>query len=345
MLGVHVYKPNDTRNFYRSNSKEFIQPSTYLYGLEDYEIVIMYLSILNWKKFNGPINLYTTLDGYDVFDKLQILPFYNKVDVDILSQQNEKYNIDHRNFWAACKIQLINQLPAPFTILDLDLYVETDLEQAGFFTKQLGVLHFEKHSLSYPFPYTIPGYNLPEDWSWDSYPVNSALVYFGDNEFKTKYTEASLNFMHNNEGKFVMDKINARMIFAEQRLLGEMIKQHNVEYVNIIDGLYYPYHDTDNCYGFTDVMNVRTARFIETDDGLHKHSNIKEVEHYINHLWGFKINLLNDNVLRMKFVTRLLEKVIKDFPQHYDAVRNSLEIMYKTSNFEYAKYFDSIGKR
>lgn len=342
MLGVHIWKPGNVRSglIWNSEEKEYQlkslkNPEEFFF--EDYETIVTYLSVLNWKKYNGKIKLYTNKLGFENFEKLKMTHLWDEIDVTLLEQQDQKYNINSQIFWAACKLQVIQEINEPFTVLDLDLYVEKNLTEAGFFTQQLGILHFEDSSLSYPFPYTMPtpnNFSFPKEWDWSSYAINAAMVYFGDLDFKNRYAEMSLNYMHNNNGKYIMDKLNARMIFAEQRILGEMVYQEKIKYVNIIDGLFYPRHDSDNTYGFVDVLNFRTAKFKESEDAssIHYHTNIKEVETFISHLWGLKQVLSQDLMMRMSFTRRLLEKFIRDFPNEYEDLKNSLEILYASAN-------------
>lgn len=339
MLGVHVFKPNFSRVFLNKekvSKVDWINPTTMIFGMEDYEIVILYLSVLYWKKHNNIIQIYVDEKGYEIFDKLHLLHLYDEIKVFTKSS----YNIDNSIFWAAAKVEAMQDIDQPFTIFDLDLFVTENLEKLNFYNnKDIGILHFEKSSLSYPFPHTMPNYNFPREWTWDSYAINVALLHFNDIGFKNLYVEKSLEYMHNNSKKYIMDKMNARMIFAEQRLLGEMVSVYSKSYDLLIKGLYYPTLDNDNVIGFNDVMNLRTAKFVETEQGVHKHSNIKEMEKHINHLWGFKTVLLNDNLKRFDFMNRLLEKFYQDFPNDYEDLKRSLENLYKTANLSYNEFF------
>jgi hypothetical protein len=337
MRGIHAYYPRvDRYGLTWNNDKKMMNPTNNVddinfINLQDYELIILYLSILSWKKYNGTIELYTNSRGLEMFERLKIAPMWDSIDTSILD--NDNYNIDNQIFWASSKIKVINKLDPPFVILDLDLYVEMNLEEVGFFSKKLGVFHYEDFSLSYPDAYSLPtpnGFSFPSTWDWTAYPTNVAITYYGDMDFKKKYTEMSLNYMHNNNGNYIMDKNNSRMIFAEQRILGEMIKQYDIDTVNIIDGLFEPMGESDLSIGFVDIMNLKTSKFIEVENHpLHDRTNIKYIEHYINHLWGYKAVLMDDKNIRQKFVKRLLSKIEKDYNKYYSNVIETLEIFYK----------------
>jgi hypothetical protein len=339
MLGIHVFRPNFSKVFLKNkNITNWINPTTELFGMEDYEVIILYMSVLFWKKFhNNTITLYTDSVGYEIFEKLNLLHLYD--DVKFI---NNHHYINNKVFWAGCKLEVISEINQPFTIFDLDLYVEKNLEELDFFKKDIGILHFEKSSLSYPYPRTMPFFDFPKEWSWDSLAVNVALLHFNDMSFKNEYAERGLKYIYDNSKdnkEYIMDKMNARMIFSEQRLLGEMISFYKKNYTCLITGQYYPTLENDNCIGFSDVMNLRTAKFVETTEGIHRHSNIKKMELSVNHLWGFKSILLNDNAKRIDFMQRLLEKFFKEFPYNYDMLKTSLETLYKDANKQYTEFF------
>lgn len=309
------------------------------YILHDFEIIIVNLSILTWKLYNGPIELYTNEEGLQIFKDLKLDHLYDKIDITLIEEQKKKYNIDETLFWAAHKLMVMSKLKTPFTILDLDLFVERKLEDMGFFDNDIGLFHFETHGITYmPFPPNIKGYNKvdwPENWDWDSYPVNVALLYFGNQDALDMYTKIALEYMHNNNEPSIYDVYKTRMVFAEQRILGELVDKTDFTTTAIMSGLFAArsYEISDNVIGFIGVKNLKSAIFIETIGGFHKHSNIKLIEQHFNHLWGYKAALINqDNFSdRLLFVSRLLDKVKRDYPSEYDRIRNSLDVWYEAN--------------
>ena len=107
MLGIHVFKPNFSRVFLKNETKtDWINPTTMIFGMEDYEIVILYLSVLYWKKFKNNIRLYVDEKGYEIFDKLNLLHLYNEIKI----FNTSSYNIDNSIFWAASKVQAMQDM-------------------------------------------------------------------------------------------------------------------------------------------------------------------------------------------------------------------------------------------
>jgi len=338
MIGIHCFKPNFKRLQY-SNGETPKSPSSDLFALEDFDVIVQYLSILSWKRYNGDIHLYTTSDGKRILDELNVASLYDYINTDVLDNADDNYNVSA--FWTTCKLQIQKHLPLPYCMLDLDLYVEKNLKEVGFFDKSLGLLHKELFAVSYPHPKCIPGYNIEEDWKWQAYPVNVALLYMNNEEIRTEYIDKALSFIFNSpKEKLTMDYFcAARICMAEQRLFGEIVDNRKPSYNLLIKGLYLPQSWSSNTIGFNDVQNLNPAFFKEdlNMNGDHFKSNIKEVAQWLNHLWGFKNNLIQDRQLKMVFVLRLLLKVKRDYPDFHERILNSIDYMYKRCNEEYAK--------
>ena len=335
MKGIHVFYPNRYRNgmYWDSKEKKFMNdpgskdPNYHPYVLHDFDVIVAYLSVLNWKKYNGEIELYTNEEGLEIFEKLGLAPLYDKIDVKIIDEQIQKNNISTNIFWAGYKLMVLSQLKAPFVVLDLDFYAELSFEDIGFFDKDMGLFHFEEKSLTYPFPPVLKGYDQvdwPQNWDWKSHAVNVALLYFGNQKALEEYTSIALDYMNDNSEGSIYEQFNTRMTFAEQRILGEFVEKSEYTTDVLITGLYYPLYANDNCIGFRDVKNLRNGIFRETDHGLHKHSNITNASLKLNHLWGYKAMLLKNKMDRANFVVRLTEKMERDFPEHYDQLNRGL---------------------
>ena len=339
MKGVHVFYPNKYRNgmVWDNNTRQYVEDDARAaeYAsplvLHDFDVIVAYLSILNWKKYNGKIYLYTNDIGLEIFTKLGLAQLYDHVDTTILKDQEDKWDIDPNIFWAAHKVMVINQLKAPFVIMDFDTYIEMDLTETDFYDNDLGLFHFEAPSLTYPFWTNIKGardFPWPDNWDFSSNAVNVGVVYFGNQQALKEYTDISLKFMDGNKEPSIYEQFNTRMTFAEQKILGEFVKHTDYTTSLLISGLYYPMYENDNMIGFCDVQNLRTGIFKEEDEGIHKHSNINYAKLFLNHLWGYKAVMVVNMYKRLTFVLRLREKLKKSFPDYVEQCEKALENWY-----------------
>jgi hypothetical protein len=337
MTGIHVFYPNDKRAGIRweESEKKYVKNENDFenqFIIYDFEVPIITLSILNWKKFNGKIKLYTNDNGYEMFQSLNLIDYYDEVDITTIDDQLDKYEIDDNVFWACYKLLVLETLKTPFTILDLDLYLETTLNKK-FLNADIGLLHFEDESMTYPFYKNIMGIDRvdwPDSWNFHSNPVNVALTYFGNQDALNQYTDLAIKFMDGNVEPSKYDVFMSRMPFAEQAILGELVDKSDFSTEVLITGLYKSTFHSDNAIGFHDVKNLRPALFLETSnpDTLHYHSNLKVAELMINHLWGYKAILLKDRNYSSEFIERICEKVIKDFPQTNNKLMTGLDNWY-----------------
>ena len=219
LLALHVFW---TRPFLMGNTG-------WEFDLDDFEVISTVLSALLWRKYNGPIKLYTDKEGLDYYNRLGMIDLWNGgIDITTLSKIPETIPADI--FWAAGKIFAIKKEKAPFVVMDTDLmvwdsiapYIEGNKLMA-YHSEDLFDCYLPYEQLKKPANYT-----LNRKWDWTLKPYNTALTYFADDEatakFKKDYTQKAIKFMTNNTER-PADTVS-QMVFAEQRLFAMIAKLH-----------------------------------------------------------------------------------------------------------------------
>ena len=128
MNGVHSFK-----TFYKGGNA---------FKLEDFEIMVMIMSALSWRRYNGKIKLYAdeTFANFVYENNLDFL-WDNGIDIKILSEP--KNNINREIFWAASKMDVINDMKLNEVHMDIDFAAWGKMDE--FLEKDFDVIvsHFE----------------------------------------------------------------------------------------------------------------------------------------------------------------------------------------------------------
>lgn len=246
-------------------------PSGENYRPAFYEVAAMLLSALLWKEFNGSICLYTDRKGYQCIDRLGLSREWDDINLQVLEALPD--DIDWSTFWAGAKIFALKNESSPVAMIDTDLFVWQDIRTLCFKHK-LVTLHRESLIDCYlPKNKLIvgEGYVYPDGLDWSILPCNTAFAYFADNSFKDLYVQEAIRFMRGNTNK--SNDGNARMVFAEQRLLAMLAYREGINIGTLIDDPY----SADN-YLFT-------------------------------HLWGAKIIARKEPVQRASLEDAILKKI------------------------------------
>ena len=231
------------------------------YFVDDFELLTTILSSLLWKRYNGPIKLYTDSIGYDYYDKLGLLNLWDSVDVDTLNRIPE--SIDPEIFWAAAKLFAIRNEKGPVVMMDTDLLVWKTLDEL----KKEKIVAFHRESLNidcyipYEFLKKREGYQIDSQFDWSVSPCNTALTYFNDDTFKNFYTETAIDFMTDNKER-PMEMIS-QMVFAEQRLFSMC-----AEKLGLHPHTFLPFEYNGECDDFTHLWGAKGIA--RTDESFHK---------------------------------------------------------------------------
>lgn len=268
MMGVHSLwsKPY----FYKNNDADFF--------LQDYDILVMVLSALKWKQKNGKIILYADDFATDFVKKNNIDIFYDEIR--FLSVDEE---IRPNIFWAAGKIYSLKRLENTGVLLDIDMIVWKNLED--YFEEYDVIAMHEEELLERTYKgknyfKMKHGYQFPKEFNWSVLPVNTAMLYIKNDDFKSCYINSSINFMKNtleNEDSL------SYMVFAEQRLLSMCA---DAKGINIKKMLKFPQAiGSQKCF---------------------------------THLWGYKNILFQSKEVRDRFCKRVGKRLKTDFPERLE---------------------------
>lgn len=205
LRGYHVLMTSPFT--YKSPHKPFEMSNTALLTAE--------LSARLWRRFNGSISLITDKTGFDYIKKTDLAKAYDEI-LPILDRRN--FGILPTKYWASGKIQALTKIAAPCVILDMDmlLWQKLPVESA-----KLLCTHNEPLSLKCYQPadffHTDDEYSYPANWDFTVKPLNTAVLYIAEDDFKNYYAAQSIRFMYSE--KESPDNGVICMVFAEQRIL------------------------------------------------------------------------------------------------------------------------------
>ena len=166
------------------------------FRLDDFEILTLMLSALEWKKHNGGTILHTDSVGKRYLERLGILNIWDSVSTSLDEMDN--LGLNEEVFWAGGKFFALIEQDFPCVMIDLDFIVWQPLDFERF-QSEIAVIHCESTSAPcYPeagYFHFVDGFILPEWLDWSLEPCNCALVYFGDREFVEAYCGFAFDFM------------------------------------------------------------------------------------------------------------------------------------------------------
>lgn len=244
------------------------------FNIPPFELLTTILSALTWRKHNGSICMICDKTAYDFYKNNNLTALWDSGIKILLDDIPSKIN--PHIFWACGKLFALKSQTAPCVMLDTDFIV---WEKLSFDNIKIGAIHSEPiNPQIYPSSENLSAcknFNF-SDLDWNVPPANTALSFFGDNDFTKLYTETAINFMLSCENA---DNPLTYMVFAEQRLLSMLAKRQNIDikYFSNLDELFI--------------------------SGQKK----------FTHTWGFKQQMLANNNIMNEFCTRCAKRIMLDF--------------------------------
>ena len=241
------------------------------FNMSQAELLTLIISALMWRKHNETIKLYTDSTGNEYIKSKNLVWLYDGgIDIETLDMHD--YEINPEIFWAAGKLVALKHNEASCVMLDHDLIVTGNINHlfsgfdvCAFHPEELNPeIYIKREYLKCPV-----GYEFPDQFDWNVEPLNTALLFIKDANFKEVYTNHALDFMTRNmeyPKEFV-----SQMVFAEQRILAMTAKMYGQKTGTVLD----------------DPFTLDNKHFI--------------------HLWGYKQKLRNNPKLERHFINRLLK--------------------------------------
>jgi hypothetical protein len=222
MLGVHVFEKRGPIEW------------------EDEMLAVNLLSILSWKKFHGPIHLYTNEEYLETLRKWGIDKFYDKIDTHTLKQIPDRLN--QKDYWAFGKIHVAGEISEPFVLIDTDLWLNGPLEFDNDYS--FVAYHYENFDIESKLnPYVDFDNFIPEKWigRWnkDIMPVNTALLWFNNNVLKNEWIEIAKEIALQPNQTSLEDRFGSKkMVLIEQRILPMLAYERGLKYDTFIYHIY-----------------------------------------------------------------------------------------------------------
>jgi hypothetical protein len=267
------------------------------YQMEDFELLTTILSAAAWRRFNGPIKLYTDRVGEAYYRRLGMTKLWDGgIDTAIL--ESLPTAISHDVFWTAGRVAALRAEAAPFVSLDTDLVVWGPL--ADLITSDFMALHPEPshHGVYRPRCElsTPPGYAWQE-WDWDESPCNASLTYYADDRLtKMFYDEAMAFIVGNSIQREAIGRLPVHDVFVAQRLLPMCALR----------------------------LGIRPAYFLnwprpERDSATMADGGQNQL---VTHVWAYKDALKADPERRESFCRQCVARIRTDYPEFLGMLRH-----------------------
>lgn len=246
-----------------------------------FEILLTIVSAVTYKRDIGPIKCFLCDDAYQYFERLDILQFYDDIEMLDESLLNE---CDSSLYFAAGKI--VAQLQAEE---DECIFIDQDLVATHFAIQDwktvtdVGCFHRE----------TNDAYPWLDHWQYEgevnnALPINAAFTYWKNKSLRREYAGRALRFMMNNTNQEKDVDANTMIITAEQKILGMFLEEKEITPKYLIQDVWQTIWDKE--------------KFIDYDG-----SNYESIKHHFTHLWGAKKTLASQPDAAAHFSMILLD--------------------------------------
>lgn len=168
-------------------------------ALDDWELAMMVLSALEWKKHNGPINIVGNKPFLEYIRKEGLSFLYDRhIEVEVPDC------VDQKVFWAAIKLYAYQVMPVGTWFVDIDCSVGYTLPD---YSADVIAAHYDDATGYLEGIDSLKG-------------LNACVLCFNDKGLKDRYTQRAINYMETWAGGVNYSDYGF-MIYAEQTLLLE----------------------------------------------------------------------------------------------------------------------------
>lgn len=248
------------------------------YSIEPFELLTTALSALLWRRENGTIAMLCDEQAAQYYSALGLTFLWDDGVHPLLSAIPE--DINPLAFWAGGKLYALSAMPAPCVMLDTDFIVWRTLSTMVEGCDAAAIHEEELSPSIYPAAPAfsqVQGFDL-SSFDWTVKPLNTALLYIRDDDFRRYYTDAAISFMRS--APTANDTLTY-MVFAEQRLLAMCAKKQGIA--------------------------VRTLQNLPVLFGGEQTS--------FSHVWGFKQQMRDTPALYSDFCRRCAARLARDFAE------------------------------
>lgn len=235
------------------------------------ELIYLFCSVKLFKYYHPDIATvlyvdkanYPTYFTYNLWDQIHMYDFSTSIDKDT------------NKFWAAGKLQAMQEFETPFCILDLDMFyngvINFEAENIFAFTEFGGQYYLEPDHKTF-LEYDIKPFSKTKD------AFNVSFFYISDETLKNEYTKTALEWMK----KLSTHKeiTGGHMVFCEQKLIHDLVDRDNRDYSVLVQ----------------DGFNCRQQRFLGSTGNYYHLGTKKKKLHNIklfNLLKSGALNVLN----------------------------------------------------
>jgi hypothetical protein len=205
-----------------------------------FNILNLVASVSLWRKWHPTDTalLYCDQITYDLIKYLEIEDLWDLIDTSILSREQ---TIDKRVFWAGSKLEILNSITGPVTIIDNDWLAFKNFDEER--SKADVVYSHDENGIDYYL----------EDHEWyltelkktriikELFPttqeaINVSFLTFNAPIVTKLYASSSVQLME--EWTEMQIKDNRLIIYAEQKLLKQLLRKYNVSHAPLIKDIW-----------------------------------------------------------------------------------------------------------
>ena len=301
MKAIHV---NWTKPFFEKERlrghgfKVFKNNKSVDYSLPIYQILVAKLSILNWKKYNGTIKLYTDSIGKEYYDSIGLLELYDEVNTDVLDNYT---NVDAAYFWTSGKIHCLQYESEPFVFMDNDFIIRDSIDESvlsksditiGYWEIPRGYYYFTKKQ----FDNEINHCEFPKNYNCNSLTPNTSFMYFNNMKLVKDYVSEHTKLI-DNDGVEVPEWF---WLMTDQGILGHCIREGNYKTDVITNKVFLS--DSDH----TD----ETQRYKGMAEAWFQFTGTNDVDKFSwEHLWYLKAHFNDDKKMLLDYCNRYNDEI------------------------------------
>lgn len=196
-----------------------------------FNILNLIASVSLWRKYHPEDHtiLYCDMPTYLLLNYLEVLDLWHDVNTDVLEQDSK---IDKTVFWAGSKLEVLQTLEEPVTIVDNDWLAFQSMDEVR--TKSPLVYSHDENGVDYYLAdhewYLTELKKTPivkELFPTTQEAINVCFLTFNDVELLKKYSNMSVQLMEEWTEMKIRD--NRLIIYAEQKLLKQLVNKYKIE--------------------------------------------------------------------------------------------------------------------